>query len=236
MKKQAIFLARLAVGLTVLLLSFGCTPGASFKNVKFSAPSRPDPALRPFMGKAERIGVMCVTNIEPFKELDIEKVMARLSNAIARKLGNIPEATVVSQDEIIWQLKQIDFDSTAVFAEETRTALREELNLDLMVFVELEHLQARTTPMAPTPYGLSPSPGLDLSVDLKVSLVNLHTGKTWQQTGQQRDWQPIRLQLLGSNQGERQLLMALSSPLEIFLARVAPSPRSQVRRFELSGD
>jgi len=224
------------LAVAICLLISGCAQSASFKRVEFKAPSQPDPALRPFLEGAERLGVMCVTNIEPFKELDIEKVMARLSNAIARNLSNIPETTIVSQDEITWQLKHVDFDSTAVYDEETRTALREEMELDALVLVELEHLQARMTPMTPTPYGLSPNPGLDLSVDLKLSLINLHSGKVWQQAGQQRDWQPIRLQLFGSNQGERQLLMALSGPLQQFIGRVAPPPRSQVRHFELSGD
>ena len=170
------------------------------------------------------------------KYVVIEKVMARLANGMGRSLGNLPDVTVISQDEIVWQIDSLAFDSTSVITAETRTALVEKLELDVLVFVELEHLQARTTPMAPTPYGLSSDPGLDLSVDIKVSLVNLHTGRIWQQNGQQRDWQPVRLQLFGSNQGERQLLMALSGPLEQFLRRVAPPPRIQERHFELSGD
>jgi hypothetical protein len=44
-------------------------------------------------------------------------------------------------------------------------------------------------------------------------------GYARQQAGQQRDWQPIHLQLLGNDQGERLLLMALSGPLERFLRR-----------------
>ena len=220
----------------ICLLAIGCATGSSFKRIEFTAPSPPDPALRPFLEDMDRIGVMCATNIEPYKELDIEKVMARLANGIGRSLSNLPDVAVISQDEIVWQIDSLAFDSTNVVTAETRTALVEKLELDVLVFVELEHLQARTTPMAPTPYGLSSDPGLDLSVDIKVSLVNLHTGRIWQQNGQQRDWQPVRLQLFGSNQGERQLLMALSGPLEQFLRRVAPPPRIQARHFELSGD
>lgn len=219
-----------------LFLAASCAPTSSFKKVEFTAPAFPDPALRPFLEKAERIGVMCAAHIEPFAELDLEKVMARLSNVLAKNLSNIPNATIVSQDEITWQLKEIEFDSTTVISEKTRAALCEQLRLDLLVFVELEHLQARMTPMAPTPYGLAANPGMDLSVALKVSLINLRTGGIWQQTGQQRDWQPIRLQLFGDNQGEQQLLMALSGPLERFLFRLAPPPRSQERLFEISGD
>ena len=55
--------------------------GGSFEKVEFRAPSQADPALSPFLKEVDHIGVICVTNIEPFRELDIEKVMARLSNA-----------------------------------------------------------------------------------------------------------------------------------------------------------
>lgn len=224
----------------VLLIALaGCGGrGGSFEEVEFRAPSRPDPALAPFLKEVDHIGVVCVTNIKPFRELDIEKVMARLSNAVARGLGNLRETTVVPQDEITWQLKDIRFDSTSVYEDTVRTALVEKLELDALVFVELKHLQARMMPMSPTPYGMSPNPGMDLTVDLKVSLINLNTSQVWQQGGQQRNYQPVQLQLLGggNNQSERQLLLALARPLQRFLYRIAPPPRPQTRHFELSGD
>ena len=224
----------------VLLIALaGCGGrGGSFEEVEFRAPSRPDPALAPFLKEVDHIGVVCVTNIKPFRELDIEKVMARLSIAVARGLGNLRETTVVPQDEITWQLKDIRFDSTSVYEDTVRTALVEKLELDALVFVELKHLQARMMPMSPTPYGMSPNPGMDLTVDLKVSLINLNTSQVWQQGGQQRNYQPVQLQLLGgsNNQSERQLLLALARPLQRFLYRIAPPPRPQTRHFELSGD
>ena len=91
--------------------------------------------------------------------------------------------------------------------------------------------------MSPSPYGMSPNPGIDLTVDLKVSLINLNTSQVWQQGGTERNYRPVQLQLLGGNkQSERQLLLALARPLERFLYRIAPPPRSQTRHFELSGD
>ena len=211
--------------------------GSSFKEVEFRAPSQPDPALAPFLEEVDHIGVICVTNIEPFRELDIEKVMARLSNAVARGLGNMRETTLVPQDEITWQLKTIHFDSTSVYEDTVRAALIGKLELDALVFVELKHLQARSMPMSPTPYGMSPSPGMDLTIDLKVSLINLNTSQVWQQGGQQRNYQPVQLQLLGgNNQSERQLLLALARPIQRFLYRIAPPPRPQTRHFEISGD
>ena len=224
--------------LLLLIALAGCGGrGSSFKEVEFRAPSQPDPALAPFLEEVDHIGVICVTNIEPFRELDIEKVMARLSNAVARGLGNMRETTVVPQDEITWQLKNIHFDSTSVYEDTVRTALIGKLELDALVFVELKHLQARMMPMSPTPYGMSPSPGMDLTIDLKVSLINLNTSQVWQQGGQQRNYQPVQLQLLGgNNQSERQLLLALARPLQRFLYRIAPPPRPQTRHFEISGD
>ncbi len=220
----------------LLALNVGCSRSGGFKRLEFTAPASSDPVLRPYLEGVERMGVMCVTNIEPFKELDIEKVMARLSNVLDRRLGHLPDVTIISQDEILWQIGAVEMDSATVVTKKTRTALIDSLTLDALVLVELEHLQARMTPMSPSPYGLTTDPGLDLAVDLRVSLLNLHSGRVWQQSGQQHDWQPIRLQLFGSDQGERQLLMALGGPLQQFLLRVAPPPRRQVRHFELSGN
>ena len=224
--------------IVIALRCVGCgSHKGSFNEVKFRAPSQPDPALIPILEEVDQIGVVCVTNIEPFRELDIEKVMARLSNAVARGLGNMSEISVVTQDEIIWKLKEVHFDSTSIYQDTVRSALRQKLDLDALVFVELKHLLARMMPMSPSPYGMSPNPGIDLTVDLKVSLINLNTNQVWQQGGTERNYQPVQLQLLGGNkQSERQLLLALARPLERFLYRIAPPPRSQIRHFELSGD
>ena len=219
------------------LLGQGCSSRTSFELVEFQAPSRPDPELVPLLRDVERIGVLSLTNIEPVKELDIEKVMGRLADATARSLGNIPEMKVVSQDEIRWHFNYADFDSLSVFSEATRANLREELELDAMIYMELKRLQAQLTPVSPTPYGdLAPSPGLDLKVSLQVTLINLHTNDIWRDQGEQRNWQPVPLQLFGNGQAERQLLQALYNPLRQFLMRVAPPPRRQVRQFEISGD
>ena len=183
------------------------------------------------------MGIVCVTNIEPFRELDVEKVMALLSNATMRGLSRLPETTIVSQDEITWKLKTVHFDSTSVYTNTVRAALRDTLALDAIVFVELRHLQARMMPMTPTPYGMSPNPSMDMSVDLQVSLINLHTDQVWKRGGLERNLEPVRLQLMGANnQSERQLLMALGKPMQRFLARVAPPPKRQNRHFETSGN
>ena len=183
------------------------------------------------------MGIVCVTNIEPFRELDVEKVMALLSNATMRGLSRLPETTIVSQDEITWKLKTVHFDSTSVYTDTVRAALRDTLALDAIVFVELRHLQARMMPMTPTPYGMSPNPSMDMSVDLQVSLINLHTDQVWKRGGSERNLEPVRLQLMGANnQSERQLLMALGKPMQRFLVRVAPPPKRQSRHFETSGN
>lgn len=223
----------------LLLLFFaGCaSTGGRFKSVEFRAPSRPDPALDPFLKEVDRIGVICVTNIEPFRELDVEKVMALLSNATVRGLSRLPETTIVPQDEIIWKLKEVVFDSTSVHTDSVRSTLRERMQLDAIVFVELRHLQARMMPMTPTPYGMSPNPSMDMSVDLQVSLINLNTNQVWKQGGTERNFEPVRLQVPGgNNQSERQLLMALAQPMQRFLGRIAPPPRRQTRHFEVDGE
>ncbi|MCY4604145.1 MAG: hypothetical protein OXE49_07920 [Gemmatimonadetes bacterium] len=226
-----------ATALALLIGLAGCGGRAAFTRVEFRAPSQPDPVLRPFLADVDHIGVVCATNIEPFRELDIEKVMARLSNAVVRSLGNMPKTEVMNQDEITYQLKDIRLDSTSVHQDSVQAVLRKELELDALVFVELRHLQARMMPMSPTPYGMSPNPGIDLTIDLKVSLINFNTNQVWQQGGMQRNYQPVQLQLLGGNkQGERQLLMALARPLQRFLFRIAPPPKPQTRHFDLGGD
>lgn len=219
------------------LLIAGCSGRSAFTRVEFRAPAQPDPVLRPFLADVDHIGVVCATNIEPFRELDIEKVMARLSNAVARSLSNMPKTEVMNQDEITYKIKGVRLDSTSVHQDSIQTVIREDLELDALVFVELRHLQARMMPMSPTPYGMSANPGIDLTVDLKVSLINFNTNQVWQQGGTQRNYQPVQLQLFGGNkQGERQLLMALSRPLQRFLFRIAPPPKPQARHFDLSGD
>jgi len=227
------------VGLSLLLLIVVGCAGTSgrFKPVEFRAPSSPDPALAPYLKEVDRMGVICVTNIEPFRELDVEKVMALLANATVRGLSRLPETTIVPQDEIIWKLKDVVFDSTSVYTDSVRATLRERMELDAIVFVELRHLQARMMPMTPTAYGMSPNPGMDMSVDLQVSLINLNTNQVWKQGGEERNFEPVRLQMPGgNNQSERQLLMALAHPMQRFLGRVAPPPRRQTRHFEVGGD
>jgi len=211
------------------------TAGGSFKQVAFQAPSQPDPELRSYLSEVSRLGVLSTTNIEPLKEMDIEKVMGRLAEATARGLGSLPEKTIVTQDEIRWNCKDLRFDSTGALAPESRLALREQLALDALVLVELKSLKAEITPMSPGPYGgMTGQPGLDLSVNLQVALLNLRTGETWTHRGEpQRNWQPIQMQLFGDDKAERQLLQALARPLKQFLSRLAPPPSKQVRHFDL---
>ena len=219
------------------LLLFSCAQRSQFERIEFQAPSLPDAALQPYLEGVERMGIVCVTNIEPFRELDVEKVMALLSNATMRGLSRLPKTTIVSQDEITWKLKTVHFDSTSVHTNTVRAALRDTLALDAIVFVELRHLQARMMPMTPTPYGMSPNPSMDISVDLQISLINLHTDQVWKREGSERNLEPVRLQLMGANnQSERQLLMALGKPMQRFLVRVAPPPKRQSRHFETSGN
>ena len=219
------------------LLLFSCAQRSQFERIEFQAPSLPDAALQPYLEGVERMGIVCVTNIEPFRELDVEKVMALLSNATMRGLSRLPETTIVSQDEITWKLKTVHFDSTSVYTNTVRAALRDTLALDAIVFVELRHLQARMMPMTPTPYGMSPNPSMDISVDLQISLINLHTDQVWKREGSERNLEPVRLQLMSANnQSERQLLMALGKPMQRFLVRVAPPPKRQSRHFETSGN
>ncbi|NKB70699.1 MAG: hypothetical protein GKR89_26815 [Candidatus Latescibacteria bacterium] len=225
--------------LALALLSQGCynSQQGSFETVEFKAPAAPDPIVRPLLENTERIGVLSLTNIDPLKELDIEKVVGRLADAVARGMSNIPEKSVVTQDEIRWHFKDVRFDSLSIFSEEVRTALREEMNLDALVYLELKKLETLMTPMSPSPYGgLASTPGLDLSINLEITLSNLHTGALWRHQGEQRNWQPVQLQLFSNGQTERQLLMALRTPLQQFLARVAPPPQRQLRHFERSGD
>lgn len=231
MKKRAPLFA-------ALLLASCATAGGPFRQVSFQAPSQPDPELRPYLQDVARIGVLSTTNLEPLKELDLEKVMGRLAEATARGLGSLRERTVVTQDEIRWNCKDLRFDSTGVLTPESRSALREQLALDALVFVDLKSLKAQVTPMSPGPYGgMTSQPGLDLSVDLQVALLNLRTGQTWTQRGEpRRNWQPTQMQLMGDDQAERQLLQALAGPLQQFISRLAPPPSPQVRHFDLGNE
>lgn len=240
--------------LLLCLGAVGCAAGnkGTFKQVTFPAPSRPFAALRPLLKDAEVFGVLSATNIEPVRQLDIEKVMGRLTDAVANALGDMPDMRVVSQDEIRWHFKDTVFDSSRVFAPGMRQALREELEVDVLVYIELKQLQTLVTGNTsgyldePSPYdnrsrnrnntNRSSGTGLDLTVDIELIVSNLHSGAIWRQQGAQKSWQPVQLQFMGDDQTERQLMTALSNPLRRFIYYISPPPSRQVREFETSGD
>ena len=54
------------------------------------------------------------------------------------------------------------------------------------------------TPVSPSPYGMVHTPGMNISVDLGISLINLRTGQSWtQQRQRSSNWQPMQVNLLG---------------------------------------
>ena len=171
--------------------------------------------------------------------MDIEKVMGRLTDATAKAVGrNLPESRVITQDEIRWHFKEVFFDSTWLADEENLAALRDDMEIGAVIYVVLESFQAQMTPVSPSPYGLVHTPGMNISVDLELSLINLETGRSWtQQRQRSSNWQPMQVNLLGGgDSGERQLLSALAAPLRRFLLRVAPPPTQEGRHFDLSGE
>ena len=227
-----------AAALATFLLGCGSSSQGVSKTVAFDAPSLPDQRLRPLLEGVDSIGVLATTNIKPFRELDIQKVMGRLADATASSLEKLPQKEIVGQDEIRWHFRGLQVDSTFVEAESQHDSLRQNLGLGALVFIELVSLKTQMTPMSPGPYGnMTSNPGLDLSVNLKLTLINLESGETWSRQGERRNWQPVQLQVIGGgDQTERQLLTALAGPMRQFLSRLAPMPRRQERQFELGGD
>lgn len=234
--------ARQAVVVLMALVASGCgsaTVGSGMgEAIRFQAPSAPDPELLSLVENVRTIGVLSATNIESAQKLDIEKVMGRLTDATARGLRNLPDRSVVSQDEIRWHFRGATLDSVTVFSDSLKQALREELDLDGIVYITLRSLKSQVTPVSPSPYGTVNSPGLNLSVELELLFVNLHSGERWAQAGRRNSWQPVKVDLTGSKRDptERQMLTALASPLRQFLTRLAPPPRRQLRHFDNSGD
>jgi hypothetical protein len=230
--------ALLILALAVLLAGCGSSSQGVFKAVIFEAPSLPDRQLRPLLEGVDSIGVLASTNIEPFRELDIEKVMGRLADATVSSLKKLPDKEVVSQDEIRWHFRELVIDSTLVDSTALHDTLRQNMGLGALVYIELISLKTQMTPMSPGPYGgVTSNPGLDLSVNLKLTLINTASGETWSRQGERRNWKPVKLQVIGGgDQTERQLLAALAGPMRQFLGHLAPLPSRQERQFELSGD
>lgn len=233
------------IGMSALLAALvsgcGSTIGlGSGEPVQFRAPSPPDPEMLPLIEDVHSIGVLSTTNIEPVQGLDIEKVMGRLTDATARGLNNLPDRTVVTQDEIRWHYRGVALDSATVFGDSLQQALRADLDVDAMVYITLRSLNAQMTPVSPSPYGTVASPGLNLSVELELMFLNLHTGEKWAQAGRRSSWEPVQVDVMGGGSQrdptERQMLTALAAPLRQFLSRVAPPPRRQTRHFDTSGD
>ena len=229
----------LLLAMAGLSSGYGCGSAGvagNFKLVQFEAPSYHDSKLREVLDSVRTIGVLSTTT-KPLPGLDTEKIMGRLTDATASKLRRLPDRHVITNDEIRWHFKEVVFDSTSIHSAETQTALREEMDMDAVVLVTLKSFEAEMTQVTPTQYGLTPATGMKISVDLKMSLINLTNGRSWSHTGRQRDWQPMQNQLVGgSNRQEQQLLTALGQPLRQFLARVAPPPSVEDRLFDVSGE
>ncbi len=228
------------LGCLMVATTSGCARHrGEFQPVRFNAPSQPVPDVQPILVDVKRLGVLCTTDIEPLAELDIEHVITRLGHAVATRAdeAGLKGVTIVSQDDILWSVGQVRMDSAQVVTPGYREALIDSLALDALIVIELERLQTRTTPVSPGPYGgMTQNPGLDLAVDLRMSLINLHTGKIWQQTGQEREWTPVRVQMGGGrSQSEQQLLAAVARPVQRFLSQVTPPPSTQTRAFDLGG-
>jgi hypothetical protein len=206
--------------------------------VQFQAPAPPDRELLPLIKDVGTIGVLSATNIAPVQSLDIEKVMGRLTDATAHALRNLKDRTILGQDEIRWHFRGVTLDSATVFSDSLQASLRTELDLDGIVYITLRSLNAQVTPVSPSPYGTVNSPGLNLSVELELLFVNLHSGKRWAQAGRRSSWKPVQTDVMGGrgDPTERQMLSALASPLRQFLSRLAPPPRRQTRSFDTSGD
>jgi hypothetical protein len=229
-------LALAALGVTWV----GCATsigGGMGEAVEFRSPSPPDPDMLPLVQDVHVIGVLSTTNIAPVQGLDIQKVMGRLTDATARGLTNLPDRQILSQDEILWHYRERDLDSTAVFSDSLKASLRSELDVDAMVYITLRSLDAQMTPVSPSPYGPVNSPGLNLTVELQLQYVNLHNGERWVQEGRRSSWEPVQVDVMGGGRDptERQMLAALAAPLRDFLRKVAPPPRRQTRRFDVSG-
>jgi hypothetical protein len=226
--------------LSILLLA-GCAsrPGSGMgEAVEFRAPSLPDGELLRLMDEVSTIGVLSTTNIEPVQSLDIEKVMGRLTDATASGLRNLPDREVVTQDEIRWHFRDANLDSAVVFSDSLTEALMTELDIDALVYVTLRSLDARMTPVSPSPYGTVASPGVNVTVELQMLFTNLHTGERWSQEGRRSSWEPMQVDVMGGGRDrtEQQMLSALAPSLRQFLSRIAPPPSRQIRHFDTSGD
>jgi hypothetical protein len=235
--------ARCSMTLILGLLTWcsgGCAGpvrSGNFKLVQFEAPSYPDTKLRAILDSVSTFGVVSVTDMELVTGLDTEKVIGRLTDATAIGLKRVPDRRVITHDEIRWHFKNVVFDSTTLSSHETRAALREEMDIDAIVLVTLRGLDAQVTSVMPTQYERTPTEQLNISVDLKLSVINLATGETWSHVGRQRDWRPLRGQPVGgADRKEQELLTSLGQPLRDFLARVAPQATLERRHFDLSGD
>ena len=225
----------LALGVAVLGVRCGTGASGSFRLIQFKAPSPPDPKLQPLLEDAKTIGILSATNIESVKELDIEKVMGRLTDATASVLRR-SNRKVVTQDEIHWHFERMEFDSASVFGQEMQKSLREEMDVDALVYVLVRDVQSQMTAASPSSFGRTRNPGVNISVDFELSLINLHSGESWSQQRQGENWQSLQLPEDSSDRGERQLLTTLSDPLKQFLVRVAPPPTLEGRHFDRSGD
>ena len=228
-------IAVLALGLAACA---GRVPGRDTVPVEFRAPSEPDAEVLPLLQNVTVLGVVSETNIEPQRSVDIERIMGRLSDATARGLSNLPHRRVVSQDEIRWHFKDVVLDSAHVFSDSVLLQMQQELELDALVHVSLRGMEAHMTPVSPGPHGSAVhAPGVNLTVELELTLINLETGDRWTQRGKRSSWERVQQDVVGGgDRTEQQLLTALAGPMRDFLRRLSPPPSRQLRQFDISGD
>lgn len=231
---------RYVAALLILVLA-GCAgkvPGRDTVPVEFRAPSEPDAEIVPLLKDVATLGVITETNIEPQRAVDIERIMGRLADATARGLGNLPNRRVVSQDEIRWHFKDQVLDSVHVFSDSLQQLMRDELELDALVHVSLRGMEAHLTSVAPGLQGSAiRAPGMNLTVELELTLINLASGDVWTQRGKRSSWERVQQNSTGGgDRTEQQLLTVLAGPMRDFIDRVSPPPRRRQRQFDTSGD
>jgi len=224
-----------------LAVATGCAGAPSLRPVRpveFDAPTQPDVQMRLILENIDTLGVLSGAAIEPLQGIDIEKVMGRLTDATSRSLESLEGRDVVTQDEIRWHYKDATLDSATVFNREQWSEFRRDLGLDAIVYLSLRELRAQMTGASPSPRGgMSPTPGMNFTVDLEIVLINLESGDIWRHKRHATSWQPAQSQITsGGDRAEQQLMAALGKPLRQFLNRLAPPPEVQRRQFDLSGD
>ncbi len=189
------------------------------------------------LSNIQSLGVISVVNVKPRGQIDIDKIRNKISDEVASSLRQLEIKRIIEHDEIEWVFRGMQVDSSAVRNVKNLRRLHDELKMDGLVLVEIDHMDAelrqRWVPSRDRYGRVYPqaTPGIAMHVVLKFDILNTQTGGSiWQKEFRRSRFQPIVFQLFGGG-AESQVVSTIRPAVRAFISRLAPLRQGKIRGF-----